>query len=81
MDRKTVKFPDPDALLMLKFKEGDIESFEKLMEKYQKLAINTAYRLIGDKTEAEDMLTVQSRMHSYSLDSRLRGNDKQELLN
>ncbi len=55
MSRKTVKFPDPDAQLMLKFKDGDIKSFEKLMEKYQKLVINTAYRLIGDKTEAEDI--------------------------
>ena len=75
MNRKTVKFPDLDALLMLKFKEGDIESFEKLMEKYQKLVINTAYRLIGDKTEAEDIaqevfLNIYSHSWRYKPQAR-----------
>ncbi len=50
-----MNFLDPDAQLMLKFKEGDTRSFEELMEKYQKLVINTAYRLIGDRAEAEDI--------------------------
>ena len=65
-----MNFLDPDAQLMLKFKKGDRKSFEELIEKYQKLVINTAYRLIGDRAEAEDMaqevfLRVYSRSRSY----------------
>ena len=65
-----MNFLDPDAQLMLKFKEGDKKSLEELMEKYQKLVINTAYRLIGDRTEAEDIaqevfLRVYNRSRSY----------------
>ncbi len=63
-------FLDPDAQLMLKFKEGDTKSFEELMEKYQRLVINTAHRMIGDRTEAEDIaqevfLRVYNRSRSY----------------
>ena len=70
-----MNFLDPDAQLMLKFKEGDKKSLEELMEKYQKLVINTAYRLIGDRTEAEDItqevfLRVYNRGRSYKPQAR-----------
>lgn len=65
-----MNFLDPDAQLMLKFKEGDTKSFEELMEKHQKLVINTAYRLIEDRVEAEDIaqevfLRVYNQSQSY----------------
>lgn len=35
IDKKRKKMLDPDARLMLEFKNGDISSFEKLLQKYK----------------------------------------------
>ena len=67
--KKDRDFFDQDTQLMLKFKEGDRESFEKLMEKYQKLIINTAFRMVGDRAEAED-IAQEVFLKSYSHGSR-----------
>ena len=46
---------DLERALIEKCKNGDIESFEKLIEKYQVVAFNIAYRMIGNKEDASDM--------------------------
>lgn len=46
---------DSDVSLMLAFQNGDISSFEKLLQKYKESIINIIYRFIGDRNEAEDL--------------------------
>ena len=46
---------DDDVELLLRFKYGDISSYEELLDKYQSPIINFLYRITGDKTEAEDL--------------------------
>ena len=46
---------DVDTGLMLKFQAGDVSAFEQLMRKHQKSVINTIYRFIGNKAEAEEL--------------------------
>lgn len=46
---------DPDVQLMLKCQKGDQVAFEQLLDKYKTSVINTIYRFIGDKIEAEDL--------------------------
>jgi RNA polymerase sigma-70 factor (ECF subfamily) len=46
---------DPDAALMLRVKNGDMEAFTQLVDKYKQPIMNLAYRMLGDATEAEDL--------------------------
>jgi len=46
---------DEDVKLMLEFKGGDNSAFEKILDKYHIPIINFIYRLIGDKSESEDL--------------------------
>jgi RNA polymerase sigma-70 factor, ECF subfamily len=46
---------DPDAALMLRVKEGDLGSFEILVEKYKHPVMNLLYRTLPDAIEAEDL--------------------------
>lgn len=46
---------DPDAVLMLRVKEGDTAAFTVLIEKYKQPVMNLAWRILGDPTEAEDL--------------------------
>jgi len=46
---------DADVDLMLKFQAGDVSAFEQLMRKHQKPVINTIYRFIGNRAEAEEL--------------------------
>jgi len=46
---------DEDVDLMLKFQAGDISAFERLMRKHQKSVINTIYRFIGNRADAEEL--------------------------
>jgi len=46
---------DADVDLMLKFQAGDVSAFEQLMCKHQKSVINTIYRFIGNRVEAEEL--------------------------
>lgn len=41
--------------LIIKSKNGDIESFESLIKKYQKLAFNISFRIMGNLEDAKDM--------------------------
>ena len=46
---------DADVDLMLRFRAGDVSAFEQLMHKHQKSVINTIYRFIGNRAEAEEL--------------------------
>lgn len=46
---------DDDIKFMMDFKNGDVTSFEKLVDKYKKPVLNTIYRLINQKEDAEDL--------------------------
>ncbi|MDP2753987.1 MAG: sigma-70 family RNA polymerase sigma factor [Nitrospirota bacterium] len=52
---------------MLKFKEGDKGAFDELLDLYQKPVINIIYRMIQDKTEADDLAQeVFLRVYNYA---------------
>ncbi len=46
---------DPDAALMLRVKDGDVQAFELLVEKYKHPIVNVIYRMLHDLDEAEDL--------------------------
>ena len=46
---------DPDAALMLRVKDGDLQAFEALVQKYQHPIVNMSYRMLHDLDEAEDL--------------------------
>ncbi|MFO1497817.1 MAG: sigma-70 family RNA polymerase sigma factor [Verrucomicrobiota bacterium] len=46
---------DPDADLMLRVRQGDMEAFEGLVEKYKQPITNLIARTLQDPTEAEDL--------------------------
>ncbi|MEV7723479.1 sigma-70 family RNA polymerase sigma factor [Streptomyces sp. NPDC087917] len=48
-----VERPD-DALLAVRAAEGDEEAFEELVRGHGSAMVHLAYRLLGDRTEAED---------------------------
>jgi RNA polymerase sigma-70 factor (ECF subfamily) len=59
-----------DTELFLKFKNGDKTAFRKLVEKYQSSVINTCYRFLRNKQEAEEtaqevFLKVYLSLESY----------------
>jgi RNA polymerase sigma-70 factor (ECF subfamily) len=47
--------PDPDAALMLRVKQGDLDAFALLVDKYKQPVMNLVYRMLRDMTEAEDV--------------------------
>jgi RNA polymerase sigma-70 factor (ECF subfamily) len=46
---------DPDAVLMLRVKQGDSHAFAELVDKYKQPVFNLAQRMLRDATEAEDV--------------------------
>src|SRR5437667_9416532 len=67
--------PDPDAALMLRVKQGDMEAFTELVEKYKQPVMNLAYRTLRDATEAEDLaqhvfLQVYKSAHRYEVSAK-----------
>jgi len=46
---------DDDIKLFLEFQRGDKQSFEKLLDKYEKPIINFIYRMVGSRETAEDL--------------------------
>ena len=67
--------PDPDATLMLRVKEGDMEAFEKLVEKYKVPVMSLVYRTLPDAVEAEDIaqhvfLQVFKAAHRYEVSAK-----------
>lgn len=45
----------PDDVLVNQAKDGNMESFEMLVEKYQKNVYNIAFRFVGNKEDAYDL--------------------------
>lgn len=59
-----------DEALALKTLKGDLEAFEELVNRYQKPVFKIAYRMVGQREEAEDVcqeifLTVYQKMHQF----------------
>ena len=46
---------DPDAALMLRVKQGDMDAFTLLVDKYKQPVMSLAFRMLRDATEAEDL--------------------------
>ncbi|HEY1170972.1 MAG TPA: sigma-70 family RNA polymerase sigma factor [Verrucomicrobiae bacterium] len=66
---------DPDAILMLRVKDGDMVAFETLVERYKQPLINLLYRTLPDATEAEDLaqnvfIQVYKSAHRYEASAR-----------
>jgi len=47
--------PGADAALLHRLKEGDRGAFEELVSSYQGLVFDLAFRLLGDREEAQDV--------------------------
>jgi RNA polymerase sigma factor (sigma-70 family) len=47
--------PDPDRELVQKAREGDRSAFNQLVLKYRNRVMGIAARMVGDRTEAEDL--------------------------
>ncbi len=61
----------PDETLAVQILNGDTHAFEILLNRYQKLVFKTAYRMMGQKEEAEDIaqevfLTIYSKAHQFN---------------
>ena len=48
--------PAADEVLMLRYKEGDLEAFEILLERYQQPLFNFVLRFCNDYHQAEDLV-------------------------
>ena len=46
---------DNDSALMLRLRHGDVAALEKLVERHKRQVVNTAARMLGDWSEAEDI--------------------------
>jgi len=47
---------DPDAQLVARCLRGEIEAFEPLVLRYQRALFNVAWRMLGDREEARDVV-------------------------
>nr|WP_243141119.1 sigma-70 family RNA polymerase sigma factor [Alkaliphilus pronyensis] len=56
-------------------KQGDIESFERLIEPYQKKAFNIAYRMLGNLEDANDV-TQEALIKIYRSINKFKGNSR-----
>ena len=45
-----------DRILVLRAKRGDVDAFERLVERYQGLAFRAAFLITGDAQDAEDVI-------------------------
>ena len=66
---------DPDAVLMLRVREGDTAAFEVLVEKYKRPVFNLLYRSLQDAAEAEDLaqnafLQAYKSAHRYQVTAK-----------
>ncbi len=67
--------PDPDAVLMLRVKQGDAAAFAELVDKYKQFVASFVSRMIQDPAEAEDIaqnvfLQVYRSAGRYSVSSK-----------
>ena len=67
--------PDLDAALMLRVKQGDMEAFEELVDKYKQPVINLLCHTLRDAAEAEDLaqnvfVQVFKSAHRYKVSAK-----------
>jgi RNA polymerase sigma-70 factor (ECF subfamily) len=55
IEETSIEAPDPDARLMLRFKDGDTEAFEQLFSRHTRAMINFAYRFVRNRELAEEL--------------------------
>jgi RNA polymerase sigma-70 factor, ECF subfamily len=46
---------DPDEALVARCLGGEVEAFESIVHRYQRVLFNAAYRLLGDREDARDV--------------------------
>ena len=46
---------DPDEALVARCLAGELEAFEAIVSRYQRVLFNAAYRLLGDREDARDV--------------------------
>lgn len=56
LNERTPHGPDPDQAAITACRNGDVNAFENLVEKYQKQMFNTAYRMIGSYDDAVEVV-------------------------
>ncbi|MBN2319384.1 MAG: RNA polymerase sigma factor [Acidobacteria bacterium] len=66
---------DPDAQLMLRFKDGDTEAFDRLFVKHTRSIVNFAYRFVRNREIAEELaqeifLKVYENAAGYRIQAR-----------
>ena len=49
---------DPDEALVARCLGGEVEAFETIVSRYQRVLFNAAYRLLGDREDARDVAQV-----------------------
>lgn len=64
-----------EILLLKKAQNGDIASFEMLIEKYQLKAYNIAFRLMGNEEDAKDALQ-EALLKAYKSLNKFRGDSQ-----
>lgn len=69
--------PDAEALLLERIREGDETAFEQLVSGHLSQVINLAYRMLGDRQEAEDIaqeafLRLHRALPSFRGDCRIK---------
>lgn len=65
---------EDEKKLIQKSKSGDVKSFEILISRYEKLAYNVAYRILGNEEDAKDMtqeslIKVYKYLKNFRMDS------------
>jgi len=72
LDPKTLSGPDSEESLIAQASRGDLGAFNQLVLKYQNMAYNHAYALLGDSSSAEDT-AQESFIKAFQNISRFRG--------
>lgn len=65
-----------DAELLLKIKAGNLDAFKELLDQYKQQVINTCYRFLLNKEDAEDIsqevfIEIYQSVHSFRGESKL----------
>jgi RNA polymerase sigma-70 factor, ECF subfamily len=59
--------PDPDAMLMLRFRDGDVAAFEELFRRHMKPLLNFVNRFVRNRPAAEELTQeIFLRVHDAS---------------
>ncbi len=64
---------DLEQKLLKNAQKGDIEAFEKLIEKHQKMVYNIAFRMMGNREDAYDM-SQEVFIRVFNAIGRFKGN-------